>query len=205
MGKSQNKREQILEIAERAVLAKGFGATSIEEIIAEAGITKSGFFYHFKDKNELALALINRYIDQDDALFDEIFNRADELSSDPLHSFLIGLKLRAEMLDNLPEGHPGCLVATFCYQERLFNKDVILRNKEGLLSWRTRFRGHFEKIAEKYPARDPVELDHLADMLSSTIEGGIVLSKAMGKPKTLSQQIMLMRSYVRLLFEPVPS
>ena len=64
MGKSQNKREQILEIAERAVLAKGFGATSIEEIIAEAGITKSGFFYHFKDKNELALALINRYIDQ---------------------------------------------------------------------------------------------------------------------------------------------
>ena len=32
MGKSQNKREQILEIAERAVLAKGFGATSIEEI-----------------------------------------------------------------------------------------------------------------------------------------------------------------------------
>ena len=67
MGKSQNKREQILEIAERAVLAKGFGATSIEEIIAEAGITKSGFFYHFKDKNELALALINRYIDQDDA------------------------------------------------------------------------------------------------------------------------------------------
>ena len=27
-------------------------------MIAEAGLTKSGFFYHFKDKNELARAII---------------------------------------------------------------------------------------------------------------------------------------------------
>ena len=54
MGKGEATRERILEIAEAAVLAKGFGATSIEEVIAEAGLTKSGFFYHFKDKNALA-------------------------------------------------------------------------------------------------------------------------------------------------------
>ena len=54
MGKGQATRERILDIAEASVLVKGFGATSIEEIIAEAGITKSGFFYHFKDKSELA-------------------------------------------------------------------------------------------------------------------------------------------------------
>ncbi|TIL69490.1 MAG: helix-turn-helix transcriptional regulator, partial [Mesorhizobium sp.] len=58
MRKGAETRERILEIAEASVLAKGFGATSIEEVIAEAGITKSGFFYHFKDKNELARALM---------------------------------------------------------------------------------------------------------------------------------------------------
>src|SRR5215217_1601321 len=47
-------RERILELAEAAVLAKGFAATSIDELIAAVGITKSGFFYHFKDKGELA-------------------------------------------------------------------------------------------------------------------------------------------------------
>jgi AcrR family transcriptional regulator len=47
-------RERILELAESAVLEKGFAATSIEELIVAAGITKSGFFYHFKDKGELA-------------------------------------------------------------------------------------------------------------------------------------------------------
>lgn len=40
---------RILEVAEAAVLAKGFAATSIEELIAAVGITKSGFFYHFKE------------------------------------------------------------------------------------------------------------------------------------------------------------
>jgi TetR/AcrR family transcriptional regulator, transcriptional repressor for nem operon len=42
MRKGDETRERILEIAEMSVLAKGFAATSIEEIIAEAGITKAG-------------------------------------------------------------------------------------------------------------------------------------------------------------------
>ena len=58
MRKGAATRERILEIAEAAVLAKGFGATSIDEVIVEAGITKSGFFYHFRDKNELAREMV---------------------------------------------------------------------------------------------------------------------------------------------------
>src|SRR5690606_9326586 len=88
MRKGLETRERILEIAESSVLAKGFGATSIEEIIAEAGITKSGFFYHFRDKNELARAMLVRYIEVNDRLFDDIFDRGAELSDDPLQAFL---------------------------------------------------------------------------------------------------------------------
>src|ERR1044071_9321087 len=109
-------RTRILEIAESAVLAKGFASTSIEEIIAAVGITKSGFFYHFKDKGALAKALLVRYIEREDALFDELFGRADELNEDPLHGFLVGLKMLSELLADLPGGHPGCLVASYCYQ-----------------------------------------------------------------------------------------
>jgi AcrR family transcriptional regulator len=48
--KGEQTRQRLLDLAEEAVLAKGFAATSIEELIAAAGITKSGFFYHFRDK-----------------------------------------------------------------------------------------------------------------------------------------------------------
>lgn len=44
MKKGELTRERLLNIAETGVLSKGFGATSIDEIIAEAEITKSGFF-----------------------------------------------------------------------------------------------------------------------------------------------------------------
>ena len=40
----------LLDLAYEAVIRKGFAATSIEELVEAAGITKSGFFYHFKDK-----------------------------------------------------------------------------------------------------------------------------------------------------------
>jgi AcrR family transcriptional regulator len=60
--KGEDTRGRILDAAEASVLEKGFAATSIEELIAAVGITKSGFFYHFKDKGELAKALLTRYI-----------------------------------------------------------------------------------------------------------------------------------------------
>ena len=110
MRKGEATRERILEVAEASVLAKGFGATSIEEVIAEAGITKSGFFYHFRDKNELAHHLLRRYVAEDQRILDEVFGRAAELSEDPLQSFLIGLKLLAEVMSDLPGGHPGCMI-----------------------------------------------------------------------------------------------
>jgi len=202
MRKGQATREKLMDIAEAAVLSKGFGATSIEEIIAEAEITKSGFFYHFKDKNELARALLQRYLENEEQILDDLFDRARELHDDPLHAFLIGLKLFSEMMADLPSGHPGCLVATYCYNERLFDRDVQDINREAVLQWRARFLKVFEEIAAIYPPRDNVDFEALADMVSTTVEGGIVMSKAVREPKVLSEQIMLLRSYVKLLFMP---
>ena len=105
--KGQETRARILEVAEASILAKGFDATSIEEIVAGAEITRSGFFYHFPDKNALARALLERYLEQDRALLGGIFRRAAELSDDPLHAFLIALKLLSEAMADLPNGHPA--------------------------------------------------------------------------------------------------
>ncbi len=190
-------------MAQESILAKGFDATSIEEIVAAAEITKGGFFYHFPDKNALAKALIDRYIEDEEALFDDLFKRASELSDDPLQRALIGLKLMAELLEDMPHGHPGCLVASAVYQDRLFSGDVRDTNRAALLNWRRRFREHFEEIAALYPPRDEVDLDCLADMVSTVVEGGIVVSKAIDDPRVTAYQVMLLRSDIKLLFQPV--
>jgi AcrR family transcriptional regulator len=197
-------RQRILDVAQAAVLEKGFSATSIEEIIVAVGITKSGFFYHFADKGELARALLERYIERERVLFDDIFKRADELSEDPLHAFLIALKFFAEMFENLPDAHPGCLTAAYCYQERLFDRHIRDLNASGLIAWRVRFKARLEKIAERYPPLFPVDLTDVADMISALADGGIILSKALDEPKAIPKQILLYREFIRALFLAPP-
>ena len=198
--KGSDTRERILDAAEAAVLEKGFAGTSIDELIAAVGITKSGFFYHFKDKSDLAKALLVRYIERESELFDELFRRADELNEDPLHGFLVGLKMLSEMMADLPNGHPGCLVASYCYQDRLFDKDVRDLNRAALLGWRDRFRTRLALIADRYPPRIDVSLDDLADMLSAIADGGIILAKVVHDKNALPRQVMLYREFVRAVF-----
>jgi TetR/AcrR family transcriptional repressor of nem operon len=202
VARGEETRKRILDAAQESVLAKGFDATSIDEIVAVSGITKSGFFYHFREKNALASALIEQHIDFEDELFDDLFKRAGELSDDPLQIMLIGLKFMAELIEDMPNGHPGCVVATAVYQDRLFDKNVRDANRRAVLGWRKRFRKMFDEIAAVYPARDEVDPKHLADMVSGVIEGGIILSRAVNEPKVTSQQVMLLRSYIKLLFSP---
>jgi AcrR family transcriptional regulator len=202
MRKGAETRERILEIAEASVLAKGFGATSIEEVIAEAGITKSGFFYHFKDKNELARALMLRYVEENDRIFDDVFHRGRQLSDDPLQSFLITLKLLAELMGDLPNGHPGCLIATFTYQERLFDRSVRDIAAAAVRSWNGRFRDALNEIAAVYPARKGMDLEDVAIMFSCVIDGGIIMSRGLGDPRVLERQILAFRNVVKMLFAP---
>lgn len=200
LSKGEQTRERLLDIAQDAVLHKGFAGTSIDEIIAEAGITKSGFFYHFKDKNDLAKALLQRYLDTEWLVFDGLFKQADDLSDDPLHGFLIFLKLFADTMSDLPNGHPGCLAASYVYQDYLFSRDVREMTTEGHRIWRKRFRERLDRIAARYPPRVEVNLDDVADLLSAVADGGIILSKSLGDPSVLPRQIMQYRAYVKLVF-----
>jgi len=202
MRKGSATRDRILEIAEGSVLAKGFGATSIEEIIAEAGITKSGFFYHFKDKNELARGLVDRYAGQNDSLLADVFGRARSLSDDPLQILLIGLTLMAERMAGLPGGHPGCLVASMSYQDRLFDREVRAQVTKVVEDWNSFFRAMLEDVVAVYPPRDAVDIDQLARTICCSIDGGIIMSKALAQPQVLPEQMLMARNYVKLLFSP---
>jgi AcrR family transcriptional regulator len=198
--KGEQTRTRILDVAQTSVLQKGFAGTSIEEILCEVGITKSGFFYHFRDKNDLAKGMLQRYLDTEWAIFDQLFRQADELSEDPLHAFLIFLKLFADTLADLPNGHPGCLAASYVYQEYLFSREVRELTTQGHRIWRRRFRERFDGIAAQYPPRIEVDFDDLADLLSAVADGGIILSKSLSDPEILPRQILQFRNFVKLIF-----
>jgi len=198
--KGELTRENILGIAEHIILQKGFSGTSIDEIIEAASITKGGFFYHFKGKEDLARHLMLRYQVADDRFFNQLFDRADSLSEDPLQQMLIFLKLLAEAMGNLPDTHPGCLVASFTYENQQFNDDVKQIICDCLVGWRQLFVRKLAAIGDIHPMKIETDIMELADMLTSIIEGGIILSKAFNEPERLVNQILQYRNHIRLLY-----
>ena len=59
MKKSEATRLNILQKAFELIYVKGYQTTSVDEILATTQVTKGAFYYHFKTKDEMGLAIIN--------------------------------------------------------------------------------------------------------------------------------------------------
>lgn len=82
----------------------------------------------------------------------------------------------------------------------LVDEDVRDLNRQAILGWRKRFRAMFEEIACVYEPREPVHFGALGDMVSCVAEGGLILQRALGEHNPAAEQIMLLRTYLKLLF-----
>ncbi len=198
--KGEKTRERLLELAYEAVIRKGFASTSIEELVEAAGITKSGFFYHFKDKTDLARQLIESYTGRNALFLDTLAMRARELSDDPLHSFLIFLKLYAEAMEEQTVGHPGCLVATVTFQDQSWDRGVRKLVIDQVMEWRMRFLNWLEEIARVYPPKGKASLEDLADAILAFTYGGMTIARALNDTTAISRQTMMFRETVRMHF-----
>ncbi|MEL5901306.1 TetR/AcrR family transcriptional regulator [Elizabethkingia anophelis subsp. anophelis] len=62
MKKAEATRLMILQKAFELIYVKGYQTTSIDDIIATTQVTKGAFYYHFKTKDEMGLAIINEIL-----------------------------------------------------------------------------------------------------------------------------------------------
>src|SRR5215510_4935952 len=58
--KGASTRDQILDVASRLIHLKGYHCTSLDDVLRESGVGKGNFYYHFKSKEELGYAIIDR-------------------------------------------------------------------------------------------------------------------------------------------------
>jgi len=62
MKKAAVTRLAILQKAFELIYVKGYLTTSIDDIIATTQVTKGAFYYHFKTKDEMGIAIINEIL-----------------------------------------------------------------------------------------------------------------------------------------------
>ncbi len=59
----RSTRDRILDAAMNIFSAKGFHDTKLDEIVAEASISKGSIYFHFPNKEKLFIALVDQFAD----------------------------------------------------------------------------------------------------------------------------------------------
>ncbi|NUU62015.1 TetR/AcrR family transcriptional regulator [Paenibacillus agri] len=59
----EERRNEILDTAEKLFYTKGYAGTTVNDILQEIGIAKGTFYYYFKSKEEVMDAVVMRFIE----------------------------------------------------------------------------------------------------------------------------------------------
>lgn len=58
------RKNEILDVAEKLFCADGYNNTSTNDILAEVGIARGTLYYHFKSKEDILDAMIDRILEE---------------------------------------------------------------------------------------------------------------------------------------------
>src|ERR1700761_529037 len=90
-----SSKTKLLDAAMTVIRSKGYTATTVDDICAEAGVTKGSFFHHFKSKEELALSAADHFSQMAAGIFGSAPYRS---AKDPAERVLGYIDFRAAKL-----------------------------------------------------------------------------------------------------------
>lgn len=141
MKKAAATRLNILQKAFELIYVNGYQTTSIDHIIATTQVTKGAFFYHFKNKEEMGLAIINEILKP--ALATSFLEPLQK-EQDPIvviYNLMYDLLLKNEFL----KVEYGCPVANFTQEMTPWNIDFSKALAELTQEWTKAMTAAIEK------------------------------------------------------------
>ena len=79
VSEARDLRAEILTASTYLFIAQGYHGLSMRQIAEAVGVSKAALYYHFRDKEELFLAMLDSYLGEIEALLDRLI--AEEISA----------------------------------------------------------------------------------------------------------------------------
>ena len=119
MRKADATRLLILQKAFELIYVKGYQTTSIDDIIATTQVTKGAFYYHFKTKDAMGLAIINEILKPTltNSFIEPLQNEQNPL--DAIYNLMDNLLMKNDFL----KVEYGCPASNFTQEMTPWNAD----------------------------------------------------------------------------------
>jgi AcrR family transcriptional regulator len=141
MKKAEATRLNILEKAFELIYVKGYQTTSVDDIIATTKVTKGAFYYHFKNKDEMGIAIINDVLKP---TLTGSFIEPLQADTDPLDAIY---DLMHELLMENPflKVEYGCPASNFTHEMTPWNTEFNIALNELTQQWTKTMTESLEK------------------------------------------------------------
>jgi TetR/AcrR family transcriptional regulator, transcriptional repressor for nem operon len=163
-------RARIVEAAADLIYAHGVERTSLDDVMAASGVSKSQLYHYFADKDALVLEVIAR---QTERVLDAQRPHLEALDS------LSALKAWGKAfvrLNKAAQGR-GCPLGSLASELASDSEPARKRLAGSFSTWRVRIENGLAKMRERGELGASADPHDLALALLSAVEGGLLLAK----------------------------
>ena len=189
-------KTRLLNAALHVVRAKGYAASTVDDICSEAGVTKGSFFHHFKSKDDLALSAAAYWNEMTEGFFADAPYRRH---ADPLDRLLGYVDFRIELLPGeLPDY--TCFLGTLLQETYATHPEIRAACEQGLATHVDTLANEVGAAKRLYVPEAPWSAESVGVFIQSVIQGAFIFAKAEQGPEVAREALSHLRRYLTLLF-----
>jgi TetR/AcrR family transcriptional repressor of nem operon len=193
---SETKRK-LVDAGMNLMRARGFNATTVDDVCTAAGVTKGGFFHYFKSKDEIAKAALAHFHegkvkDYEEAPFRKL--------ADPLDRVFGRLDYVKGAVGGENHQTKGCLIGVFAQELAFTNPELREACQQVFLKIAADFSKDLAEAKALHAPNATFDPEQLATFYISIVQGSLVLAKAAGNSEVVVSNIEQFRSYLQILF-----
>jgi AcrR family transcriptional regulator len=199
MTKASITRHTILDKAFEIIYKKGYQTTSIDEIITTTNVTKGAFYYHFKTKDEMGLAIINEILKP---TMQDVFIKTLQNAKNPIKEIF-------EMTKSLLLENPflkleyGCPVGNLTQEMTPWNFEFAKALSELILEWQQTIENCILNAKANGTVRINVSPQQVAYFVISSYWGIRNLGKVYNSTDCYNSYLEELKSYLNNLGENI--
>ena len=191
-------KAKLLDAARDVIRAKGYTATTVDDICEAAGVTKGSFFHHFKSKEHLGVAAA----DQFGAMAAQIFGSAPYRQlSDPRDRVLGYVDFRIAMFQ-WEIGQYTCLLGTMVQEVYATHPEVRDACNRQMSEHVAELEKDLEAAKQLYAPDAPWSAQSVGYFMQAVLQGAFIFAKAKQGPEVAIESLQHLRRYLEMLFHP---